>query len=827
MGLRKFQRLHTTFPFSSETAASLSSRPGFGEQCLHHQLYGEFDLYIVCCDGEAGLHQAVLGHASKMVKEILLGDTMLLGNGDVLNVVNSKKEERTMILPDIKKSTVKNLISVLYTGDVVMTSLEEAGELKALWRLLKIDLIHIKDLQILFETDSSNSKLDKCGTNSNDTSEEKTQDVNVNRRRSPKWKRPRHSLHRTKRGPHPPRHKQKSPRKTKLLKLFEKILAQTLKTKFSQVICNEEMKQETTVLNVEQADSRPMITTTSDEKKDNFITVASTETTQSRSTIMHPTTPIITQNTLSYEDQNFSYDIDLLSTDIIEQDSLYHQPQGTIYQAPNSIFQSQNHNVCIPVIQEETVPLQLPLSYMQRPSIFVPVSFQEPAAVSEPVSSTFSFLSSPTQVITPDPKSLNQGIKHRRVNLKRKHEEIQKMDDTDGLALQPNLQNDEHVDVLDSFKNLIPFSHFEEDVNQIVPQKSKNHFPKFRENNNWIGKKHKQEVIYEERPRQKVKLKISFCKKINFIKDIPTNRRRQKLTDKNEDNSDDRIGALSNGDLTSEEQVADENNPYNGYNDVKRPLVSKIDSITFQHNIRCDKNPNLGNALKDKEKPKSTGELWWKTIFKESNAEPKSVKTSFKEKEKTKINGKSDINSKSPKKKIMDFEEQKYEMDAKLIESYFRNQTKLKVINKWKIEPFINLYDKSNDKKLKRQNNIRTSMVDLPNVLESVEGKFYYPQEEKCQTKKKSTCLMQARKISKMSALAVAKQIKTKDVNPLLNSDYVVSHLLDTLITDAVLDNTRNLCSLTRRDAFVTDILDNIISSVVCRTSLQPSKRFK
>ena len=47
-----------------------------------------------------------------------------------------------------------------------MTSLEEAGELKALWRLLKIDLIHIKDLQILFETDSSNSPLDSCGKTS-------------------------------------------------------------------------------------------------------------------------------------------------------------------------------------------------------------------------------------------------------------------------------------------------------------------------------------------------------------------------------------------------------------------------------------------------------------------------------------------------------------------------------------------------------------------------------------------------------------------------------------------------------------------------------------
>ena len=116
MVLEKFQRVNTTFPFSSETPASLASRPGYSEQCLHHILYGEFDLHIVCCDGEIRVHQAVLGQASKMMKDILLGDTLLLDNGDVLNVVNSKKEVRTMILPDIKKSSVKNLISLLYTG---------------------------------------------------------------------------------------------------------------------------------------------------------------------------------------------------------------------------------------------------------------------------------------------------------------------------------------------------------------------------------------------------------------------------------------------------------------------------------------------------------------------------------------------------------------------------------------------------------------------------------------------------------------------------------------------------------------------------------------
>jgi len=162
MIVRNFQRSHSTFPFSSETAASLSSLAGSEDQCIHHQLYGQFDLEIICCDGQSGAHQAVLGQASKMVKEILLGDTWLLDTGDILNVVNSRKTMRTMLLPDIKKSTVKNLLSVIYTGDVVMNRLEEAGELKALWRLLKIDLIHIKDLQIVFETDSCHSLLDPC-----------------------------------------------------------------------------------------------------------------------------------------------------------------------------------------------------------------------------------------------------------------------------------------------------------------------------------------------------------------------------------------------------------------------------------------------------------------------------------------------------------------------------------------------------------------------------------------------------------------------------------------------------------------------------------------
>ena len=131
MIVRNFQRLHSTFPFSSETTAILSSIAGTGDHCIHHQLYGQFDLEIVCCDGQTGAHQAVLGQASKMVKEILIGDTLLLDNGDMLNVVNNTKTMRTMFLPDIQKSTVKNLLSVLYTGNreslysILIDSLQE------------------------------------------------------------------------------------------------------------------------------------------------------------------------------------------------------------------------------------------------------------------------------------------------------------------------------------------------------------------------------------------------------------------------------------------------------------------------------------------------------------------------------------------------------------------------------------------------------------------------------------------------------------------------------------------------------------------------------
>lgn len=779
MIVRNFQRSHSTFPFSSETASSLSSRPGFGEQCIHHQLYGQFDLEIVCCDGQSGIHQAVLGHASKMMKEILIGDTMQLDNGDVLNVVNSRKEMRSMFLPDIKKSTVKNLLSVLYTGDVVMTSLEEAGELKALWRLLKIDLIHIKDLQILFETDSSNSPLDSCGKTSSDTSGSQVVDVKRKRsQRSQRLKRSRHGLHKTKRWVklQPIQSKQKKPTKKKLLKIFERFLAQTLKARIPLGKEKCALDDETTLTSVENAESENMITTadnTRDEAGDMISTV------QSRSTIIQPTTQMITQNTLSYEDQNFSYDIDLLASDSIEQETIYHQPQDTIYQAQDSIYETQDQSVCIPFMQEDQVhlPLQLPLSYLQRPSIFVPVSF--PDQISGDTSSTFSFLSTPTEQIITSSQSPKPVSKKSRVNLKRKQEVLQEAHDTDGFALLPNLQNKEYPDILDSFMNSHELHDIAEDAGQIASRKYKQQIPKFRENNNWVGKLPNGEVLRREKPRQKVKLTISFCKKINLIKDyIPPNKRKIKLNQKFPDYFHGKTDAVSTTEVP-----------------IEKPTVGQT---------KCVRRLDFGS--KEVQKPiieaKTTTDLL----------------------DKTKVQEKSETQGKPFKKKVANFEVQKYEMDERLIETYLRNQSKLKVINKWKIDPFLDLYDKSNDKPLRRQHKIRTSLVDLPNVLESKEGKYYCPLQAKSKSKKKSTCLEQLREISRISALQAAKPLKTRDSNPQPRSEKIVLELLDNILKAAIQPKSVNSSNQPTREGLVVDILDNIISSVVSRNCIRHSK---
>ena len=344
---------------------------------------------------------------------------------------------------------------------------------------------------------------------------------------------------------------------------------------------------------------------------------------------------------------------------------------------------------------------------------------------------------------------------------------------------------------MDSFQKFVPSSHIKNDQDQLSSKKFKKQIPKFRENNNWIGKNPKQEIFFEEKPRQKVKLKISFCKKINLIKDIPFYRSKLKALD---------TSVFSNGDTFAEKQVVGVKNEYD---DQKKNAISEIDSITTPNHIKYSVEEN--NDLKSRN---------LKNISRVKEAT----------KEKAKISGKSDCVNKNSKKKLLNFEEQKYEMDAKLIESYLRNQTKLKVINKWKIEPFVDLYDKSNDKNLRRLNKIRTSMVDLSNILESQEGQFYYPQEVRCKPKKKCTCLNPSRKISKLSAFAAVEQLGKY---PVQNTEEVVAELLESLIERAQLYNTRNITAVKRRKEDVTEILDSMLSTVVWRSRLHESKKFQ
>ena len=580
------------------------------------------------------------------------------------------------------------------------------------------------------------------------------------------------------------------------MKIFERFLSQTLNTKLTPGKKGEELKEDAHVTSVEPADSEQVIAADNDDKADtgNLITVEHTEASQSRSTIIHrPTTPMITQNTLSYEDVNFSYDIDLLASDIIEQDTIYHQPQDTIYQSHDSIYdshdpiyESQNQSVCIPVIQEDQVPLQLPLSYMQRPSIFVPVSFQDQLNVQNDAATTFSFLSTPEKLTT---RSLSpkQGSKPSRINLKRKHEVSEEVYDTDGFALQPNVQNEEFADILDTFKNS------GEDTSQITSKKFIKPLPKFRENNNWIGKLPKPEGRWAEKPRQKVKLTISFCKKINLIKDISSSKSKIKLNHKFTNHIHEKTTSSSNGDLPNETQVTSET--------AGKKQSREKELSADQHSLKIPKRHDLGlNNVK------------------------KTSRENYANTEKAQVQETSDIASKSPKKKLASFEEQKYEMDEKLIETYLRNQTKLNVINKWKIEPFLDLYDKSNDKNLRRQNKIRTSLVDLPNVLECQEGKLYSPQEAKDTPKRKSTCFKQLREISAKSALQAVSPLKSRVLRPPQTSDQIVADLIDTIIKAAVLPKSINLPSMASgKNTVVDSIIDSIIASVVKRSHLQHS----
>jgi len=708
MIVRNFQRNHSTFPFSSETINSLSSIAGSGDQCIHHQLYGQFDLEIICFDGKSGAHQAVLGQASKMVKEILIGDTWLLDNGDVLNVVNSRKTMRTMFLPDIKKSTVKNILSVLYTGDVVMNSVEEAGEMKALWRLLKIDLIHTKDLQILFATDSSNSKLNPCEEKCTEVSKSNNKHVaNFGKKRS-RFRRTKLCVSVKKRMLKI--RKVRKPSNRKLLHLFEKILAETQTLKFPANVTNAEKEHNE---NVEEI--------------------------QPRATIIQPIDTILTESALSYEDQNFSYNINLISSENMEHNTPYHtqdtnfhsqdthfhsqdtpfQSQDTTYESQEATYQEQ----CIPFLQEDSsqAPLQIPLSYLHKPSIFVPVSFSDQMIAS---SSNFSYLSSTSQEVSRVSLSTLLPIpREELVNLEPKYVTAkipQIQYDTDGFDLQPNIQNLENPDILDSIRKSFELYSEEEDIfpkrNRKIPKK----IPRFRENNNWLGKDFVNIVPPEERANKydyKSSKKITLvdrnvCKKKNMIKD---NLQPLKINIKQSLEINNDLFKKSGGVKKGNVETGRENKNITNLDDDARYKYNKLHEGTHKTSTQL-------------------------------NRETKGCKTT---------------NIDIPCFKY--FEEPKYQMDEKLIQNYLKNQSKLKVINKWKIDRNITLYDKSNDKYLRRESEIRTSLVNLPNVLQTPDCRLYCPEEATFSSKKTKPSLCQLTPISRLVAWKAVRPVAMQE----------------------------------------------------------------
>jgi len=447
----------------------------------------------------------------------------------------------------------------------------------------------------------------------------------------------------------------------KLLKIFEEIFAQRQSLKVTAT-----KKGSATVVNVE-------------EHNENI------EVIQPRATIIHPTDTIISENTLSYEDQNFSYNIDLITPD-----NTYDTP----YESQDEIHQDQY----MPFLQED------PNHNIQN--IFIPVSF--PDQLSRTVEQVSTILLSS---LVPIPKD-------QLINMTQKYgtEQIPELSyNTDGLYLQPNNPNLEYPEILDFMSSSCTGSkrpyikanagHMTQELNSLktfrkIPKK----IPRFRENNNWVRKEFVYQVPPEDRTCKYNDYKSSkeitlidrnFCKKKNRIRDYINpvkgkSREIPKLTDLYDKPSRETKNTLESGQEmihSNKSQMVDQ-----GSHHLKLLIIEPHGEKRTQSNIKCSKT-----------KPHY-------------------------------------------------FEEPKYQMDEKIIESYFKNQSKLKVVNKWKLNAELNLYDKSNDKYHRRQNKIRTSLVDLPNVLKSAECKLFCPKEVKCSLRKKKRSLSKLTTISSITA---------------------------------------------------------------------------
>lgn len=85
------------------------------------------------------------------------------------------------------------------------------------------------------------------------------------------------------------------------------------------------------------------------------------------------------------------------------------------------------------------------------------------------------------------------------------------------------------------------------------------------------------------------------------------------------------------------------------------------------------------------------------------------------------------------------------------------------MINKWKIDRNITLYDKSNDKYLRRESEIRTSLVNLPNVLQTPDCRLYCPEEATFSSKKTKPSLCQLTPISRLVAWKAVRPVAMQE----------------------------------------------------------------
>merc|ERR1711892_515341 len=84
-----------------------------------------------------------------------------------------------IFLPDLQINIFNKLLDILYTGQAFLTGIQETSDLKAAWKLLKVDIIQFKQLEIILENQEIQDEcLKSPAKNTEDTSEKKSSQRN-------------------------------------------------------------------------------------------------------------------------------------------------------------------------------------------------------------------------------------------------------------------------------------------------------------------------------------------------------------------------------------------------------------------------------------------------------------------------------------------------------------------------------------------------------------------------------------------------------------------------------------------------------------------------